>query len=117
MGDAPPNRCRVCSIDGTPFWLTASGERRALVIVGGGAGGVELAMAMKSKLRERGSITLVHQGETLLPTHNPKARSLLSAALERHQVAVVTGQAVTAVHRDRVVLADGRELRATIPSG
>ena len=90
----------------------ASGEPRALVIVGGGAGGVELAMAMKSKLRERGSITLVHQGDTLLPTHNRKARSLLSAALERHQVAVVTGQAVTAVRADRVVLADGRELRA-----
>ena len=70
-----------------------------LVVVGGGAGGVELILAMvarvSSELRRRGrsltclSATLVARSSELLQGHAPKVRKLLTEAVRRKGIRVL----------------------------
>ena len=76
----------------------AAAERpRRLVIGGGGAGGVELALAMQRVLGRQASITLLHAGERLLPGHNERVRRILTRLLAERGVTVRTGTQVAAV--------------------
>ena len=82
-----------------------------LVVTGGGAGGVELALAAAEALQHTAAhVTLLTGRQGLLPGHAPRARSGARRALARWQVALeeqrATGQA------DGVALADGRWLPA-----
>ena len=91
----------------------AAADRPArAVIVGAGAGGVEVALAIKARLGPSLDLTLVHQGPAIMPTHAAGVRRRLLAALGREGVTVLTGQPVTAVLADGVVLRDGRRLPA-----
>lgn len=45
----------------------------SFVVVGGGAGGVELTLAMHSRLRNNAKFTIVDAGPHLLPGHHPRA--------------------------------------------
>ena len=84
-----------------------------VTVVGGGAGGVELALAMASASRSAGplAVSLVTKGE-VLPTHSIGARSRISAALRARHVDVYTHSAVVAITQDAVTLADGRVLES-----
>ena len=78
-----------------------------IVLVGGGAGGVELALTMNHVLGRRASITLLHQGDRLLPGHNERVRSLLSRLLPERGITVRTGTHVAEVTAEGVRTAAG----------
>jgi selenide,water dikinase len=89
-----------------------AGDR--VVLVGGGAGGVELALAMRRALDPGVAILLLT--EALLPGQNVRARRRLREALDRHRVEVSEGfRAATAEEADGgqvVVAEDGRRVEA-----
>ena len=84
-----------------------SGDGLDVVIVGGGAGGVELAFAVRYRLStelkragrspDQVTVTLVQRGNEIMPLHCPRARSLVSQMLERKGVRVRLGTDVVAV--------------------
>lgn len=100
--------------------LRPDGPRR-FAVVGAGAAGFELVLAMRERLRSlapgRGidpdafGFTLIGAGP-LLPTHNRIARALARAALARAGVTLHEDVAATAVDAGAVTLADGRRIAA-----
>jgi selenide,water dikinase len=78
-----------------------------LVLVGGGAGGVELAVNMQHVLGRQVAITLLHQGDRLLPGHNERVRKILSRLLPERGITVRTGTQVAEVTQSGVHTADG----------
>jgi selenide,water dikinase len=80
-----------------------------MVMVGGGAGGVELVLAMSYRLRahhDRVKWSLVSRGE-LLPGYPRRAARLMAARLTAAGVAIRTGSAIARVEADHLVFADG----------
>jgi selenide,water dikinase len=81
-----------------------------LAIVGGGAGGVELALAVTQRLAglpdTAPAVTLVTR-EGLLPSHNRRVRALLARILEQRGIRVLTDTPVKAVEPGRLIAADG----------
>ena len=74
----------------------AAGARSA-VIVGGGYIGLEMAEAFTS----RGlAVTLIEQAPAVMPTVDAELGQLLGQELGRHDVQVVNGVTVKAIHRD-----------------
>ncbi len=90
-------------------------------VVGAGAGGVELLLAVQFALRQmlagsnRGGqvpeMYLFGAGETILPTHNPGVRQRLERVLRARGVHLHLGQPVTAVRESVVVCGDGAAVR------
>jgi len=52
-----------------------------IVVVGGGAGGVELALAMHSQLRTKAEFSIIHAGPHLLRGHNSRAQGIVDRLL------------------------------------
>ena len=96
-----------------------AGAPLRVTVVGGGAGGVELALAMHAAAAAEASrqgappplrVSLVTRGD-LLPSHAPGARRRLAAALAARGIAVHCGAAVVSVGSDGALsLSDGRSL-------
>lgn len=103
--------------------LTAGGKA-SVAVVGGGAGGVELILAMAQRLREdvrkagldaRGlTFTLVSGSPTLLPAMPARMGACLAATLATRDIAVLCGARVTGVDARALHLSDGREHAADI---
>lgn len=95
--------------------VTQTEEGRHSVVVGGGAGGVEIVLALAhaaSRASSNQRLTLVSANHTLASGAG-KSASLarrVVAALQRAGVNVITGQAATTVTKDAVLLEDGRRL-------
>ncbi|MGB0844197.1 MAG: selenide, water dikinase SelD, partial [Alphaproteobacteria bacterium] len=93
--------------------LENGSKKVSIVVVGGGAGGVELCLAIQHRLRSetdyahRVNFTLVSRSKTVLPTHPAKAQQIFHEALTNRGVKLALGQAVTEVFSDHVSLADG----------
>lgn len=83
----------------------------ALVIVGAGPTGVELACKLSDLLEGAARIHLIEMGEAILPRSRSFNRARAQAALERRQVALHLNTSVTAVTGQQVQLANGTELR------
>jgi selenide,water dikinase len=91
-------------------------------VVGGGAGGVELLLAVQHRLRgelealgrspDLLRFVLVTAGPTILPTHNAGVRRRFEAVLRARQVAVHTQAEVVEVTATRLRLRDGRHVDA-----
>ena len=95
----------------------AVGQRGAAaecVIVGGGAGGVEVALGLAVRGNGRAGITIVHEGEELIPHAPRRARMLADAACQRAGVAVRKNSRVESVTASAVALSDGVELRSAL---
>ncbi len=89
----------------------AAGQNVALV--GGGAGGVELALAMRRRLAAGVRVTLLT--DDLLPGQNPRALRYLRQALLDARIQLEEGFRVRVVEGDgphRVLAADGRQVAA-----
>jgi selenide, water dikinase len=100
--------------------LMPGGPRR-IVVVGSGAAGFELVLAIRHRFRTAApaagidpdafAFTLVG-GSTLLPTHNARARALARQEIKRQGVTLVEDDPVTRVEPDAVHLASGRAIAA-----
>ena len=97
--------------------ILGSREPFRIVVVGGGAGGVEIALATQYRLREllserdddpaRLKFTLLARDDAILSTHNPGVQNRFRRTLDERGVDVRTGHEVSEVTPD-AVLAEGR---------
>lgn len=75
----------------------------ALTIVGGGAGGVELALSMGARLARRLeraellTVNIIHRGDQLLPGHNPRVRRILETLLAKRGVRIYREETVVEI--------------------
>lgn len=100
--------------------LSPGGPRR-IAVVGAGAAGFELVLAMRHRLRgqapaagidpEAFSFVLIG-GSTLLPSHNARARALARREVAAQGVTLIEDEKVVRVQRDGVDLASGRTIAA-----
>lgn len=85
-------------------------ERSRAVVVGGGAAGLEVALALERLARRCGAepvVTLVEAGPQLLPEFSAPVRRIAERLLARRGVRVRAGSLATAVEPDGVQLDDG----------
>lgn len=83
-----------------------------LTVIGGGAGGVETALAAAYRARSLASVVrvqLITGDVPILPGHGSRARALMYAALRKHEVKVIDGVAIE-VSAGGIELSDGRRV-------
>ena len=105
----------IPGLAGTPFWTNreaVEAERvpASLVILGGGAVGVELGQVFA---RSGSQVAVVEGADRLLPMEEPEAGELLARVFGREGIGVHTGQLATGVGHNRSgfrVTLDGGEL-------
>jgi len=93
-------------------------EPMRIAVVGGGAGGVELLLAMQYRLGhelrrlgrdpQRLSFVLLTAGDDILPTHNGRVRRRFREVLAQRGVAVLVGSTVDDVAPGELRTRDGR---------
>jgi selenide,water dikinase len=101
---------------GAPGGGTPEGEALACCVVGGGAAGVELSLAVLARARAAGraaAVTLVEAGPLVLPSWGASG-GRVRRLLERRGVRVRTGRAVARVGADAVVLDGGERVPAAL---
>ncbi len=91
-----------------------------LTVVGGGAGGVEVALSLRHRLRrhlaeqggdpDRVAVTVVTDRHTVLHQHAMPVRRAMIGALGKRNVTIVTGHKVVAFNTDRVVCDPEKEI-------
>jgi len=96
--------------------LAHAGDLR-IGVVGAGAGGVEILLAVQYRLRrllsERGrtddhiGYCLVSASDDILPSHNPRTRRIFERVLRDRRVQVIAGSPVIEVAPGRIVTAQG----------
>lgn len=94
-----------------------SWARPRIAVVGGGAGGVELALAMRhrcqaSDARQEPAISLVADG--FLPTYARRVRLLMERALVAHRVTLVRRGRVTRVLPGKIACTSGEPVPADL---
>lgn len=87
-----------------------SGKTFRIVVVGGGAGSVELVLAMQHKLSHRKVALALVCGGALLETYNPLVRRTVRARLQRLGIELHEANRVSAVQQSTVQLASGAQL-------
>lgn len=88
------------------------GQDVSLVVVGGGAAGVEVALALERLGRSRAcrpQVTIVEAGTRVLPGFSPTVQSIAERVLASRGIRVRAGRRVTLVESHRVVLDDGTD--------
>jgi selenide,water dikinase len=91
------------------------GRSRHILLVGAGAGGVELLLAAEHSLRRQAPglrFTLIAGGSEVLGSFPEKFRARFRAVLDERDIAVEIGARVIAVEPGVVLLADGRRIEA-----
>ena len=97
--------------------MTHSGKLR-VAVVGGGAGGVEILLAIQHRLRaERGAAEeieyhLFSGNKTILPTHNARVRRIFTKTLKDRGVTVHSGHNVVEVAPGHLRTEDGKTVDA-----
>lgn len=80
---------------------------KQVIVIGGGAGGVELALSMKARLGEQIEIKIFHRSEVLLPQYGKKLRDLVESALDEQGVEVHCLSPVVEIKSQCVTLESG----------
>ena len=90
----------------------ASGNRLRLVIVGGGAGGVELALCCQYRLSaDKPELHLLTEQEVVLASHNSSTQKKFTRILRERGIAVHLRHRVISVDKNKVICEGG----ATVP--
>ena len=95
----------------------ASHQPFHVVVVGAGAGGVEVALAVQQRIAATnggGTVRLVDAGRVMLPLEPPGLRRAIAALLHGRGIGLVLGEAVAGVTSDAVHLASGASLPADL---
>ena len=92
----------------------ASQRILSVVVVGAGAAGVELSMALQHRLGERARVSLVTGGPPPLPSHSLKVQARVLRALKRCGVTLLE-DACTEITASHVVLQRGMRLACDAP--
>ena len=123
----------MVSIRGADRWATASKPVPALlekwaqiveahgrgvtpkdiVIVGGGAGGVELALGMHKQLEGKTQVHLVHRAGQILTTHNVKVQGHFAKLLSERGIEVHVNESVVEVKEGSVLCESGTSIHST----
>ena len=90
---------------------------RCIAMVGGGAAGVEVLLAMQHRLRQLAPASgirfeLACDTDMILPGHNSSVRRIFTRVLERRGVRVHPGRAVERVETGAVLLSGGGRIEA-----
>ncbi len=85
----------------------SAGKEPRLVVIGGGAGGVELALSCQQRLQRRCHVTIIHRGAGVMTGHNDGVRKILTRLLAERGISVLSGKRVTAVRDGSVMTSDG----------
>ncbi|PSO48144.1 MAG: FAD-dependent oxidoreductase [Cyanobacteria bacterium SW_9_44_58] len=96
---------------------TTPNQPRTLAIVGGGAGGVELALNMQQRLQQNSDQVAIHlfqREPELLPRHGKWIRRHLHNLLRQRGVTLHLGEAVREVLPDKVICESGLSLETDI---
>ena len=98
--------------------VTARRGASRIGVVGGGAGGVELMLAVRHRLQQVFAQTgrdpavlsfhLLTAGDALLESHNPRTRARFHAEFRRQGIITHTGMRIVRVAGERLTAADGR---------
>lgn len=81
-----------------------------IVMVGGGAGGVELILAMAQRLGKRNvRLHLLYAGEHILPQYHRTGRKAVEKALQKAGIVCHNNSRVSAVSPHRLTLESGRQ--------
>lgn len=110
----PINRL-AAAVDGRLDALTNTAPR--IVVVGSGAGGIELAFCVDARLRGRGlepETTIVEAGDGILPGYHPSLARRIAAAARSRGIETMFGAKVEAVEADSVRLEGGGRLDADL---
>ncbi len=88
----------------------ASAGAPSVVVVGGGAGGVELAFALRRRLGPGPDVRLVHRGKRLLDGLHPRVGRRAEALAAAAGIGLELGAEVAEVDAEGVRLTDGRRV-------
>ena len=83
----------------------------SIAVVGGGAGGVELALAIRHRLGDKAKVELVTRGR-LMEGHSPRTGVLLRRAMTKRGVAFREQIEVERVEPHAILLAGGKRIHA-----
>lgn len=87
----------------------------SIAVVGGGASGIELALAMHHRLSADGAafrMTLISESSPILGTHPSSARERVEQHLSERGIGIVAGGAVVSIDKDGLMLAAGARVQA-----
>ena len=92
--------------------LMARGGPARIAVIGAGAGGVELALSLKHRLRDRLelALTVITDQAEALTAHAPAVRRRMVAALAARGIALITNAPVTEIGEGRLLCGEGREV-------
>jgi selenide, water dikinase len=100
-------------------WLKSSAttsKTNQILMVGGGAAGVEVLLAMHYHIHStsniRSNFTLICSDKNILSTHNKRVQDFFLQHLNRLGVKIITNQKVTAITAHQVLLTDSQTLDA-----
>lgn len=98
-------------------WLKSAAATKQtyhIIMVGGGAAGVEVLLAMQYYIQNnsniRANFTIVTSEKSILPTHNKRVQDFFQQHLSRLGIKIITNQKVTAVGAQQLFLSDGQTL-------
>lgn len=117
--EAPPQALAVKPLDPfleglDAFAAKPESAEAAVVVVGGGVGGCELALALRRRLGPGASLTLVERGAAVGRELPNKPRAALEAALRQADVRIETDAAAEGLADGALALLDGRRLAAEL---
>lgn len=94
-------------------FVSSCGAEPLITVIGGGVGGVELALASAHRLTAEGHrprVTLLEQGPTVLRDMGEGTRRRLLARAQDYGIEILTNTTAARIAADAVHLADGRVL-------
>jgi selenide,water dikinase len=87
--------------------IMEGGSTHKIIVVGGGAGGVEVALNIKQRFADVVEVQILHSGDSLLTDHTPGAKELVLKALASSGVKYQIQRRVAEVSEGEVVCENG----------